>query len=109
VATVAKRSPHGERGHREQGRRTRPDDHPRRSNGNRPLTCGPSPLNNFSYFQTPLKFVNSKREPSVLKDIPTLHEARFECFEQLSPLGRLQILNIIHVINSGTEFNLNLP
>jgi hypothetical protein len=30
-------------------------------------------------------------------------------FEHLSPLGRLQILNRIHVINSGTEFNFNLP
>jgi hypothetical protein len=34
--------------------------------------------------------------------------ARFECFEQLSQLGHLQIPNKIHVINFGTDSNLNL-
>jgi hypothetical protein len=40
------------------------------------------------------------------KNIKTLHGARFEYFEQLSLLGRLQILNRIYVINSGTYCNL---
>jgi hypothetical protein len=43
------------------------------------------------------------------KNIKTLHAAIFEFFEQCSPLDRLQILDIIHIINSGTEINLNLP
>jgi hypothetical protein len=43
-----------------------------------------------------------------LKNIQSLHSARFEYFEQLSQLGRLQILNRIHVVNFGTQFNLNL-
>jgi hypothetical protein len=43
------------------------------------------------------------------KNVQTLHAARFEYFEQLSQLGRLQVLNRIHVINSGTQFNLNFP
>jgi hypothetical protein len=74
-----------------------------------PLVCGPGPLNNFSNFQTPLKQVNSKKLFRAPKNIQTLHAARFEYFEQLSALGRLQILNSIHGINSGTEFNLNVP
>jgi hypothetical protein len=98
MATSAEHSPCGDHSHQEQGRRVGPGDHPGRSNGNGPLTYGPGPLNNFSNFQTPLKLVNSKRRPTI-----------FEYFEQLSPLGRVQILNRIHVINNGTEFNLNLP
>jgi hypothetical protein len=45
---------------------------------------------------------------SYSKIIQIFHDARFEYFEQLSQLGRLQILNIIYEINYGTEFNLNL-
>jgi hypothetical protein len=41
------------------------------------------------------------------KNIQTLHVIRFECFEQLSKLGQLQIINGIHVINSRIEFKLN--
>jgi hypothetical protein len=43
------------------------------------------------------------------KNIQTLHGAIFKYFEQLSQLGKLQILNRIHVINSRTDSNLNLP
>jgi hypothetical protein len=43
------------------------------------------------------------------KMVQSLHVARFEYFEQLSPLGWLQILNRINVINSWAEINLNLP
>jgi hypothetical protein len=38
-----------------------------------------------------------------------LHDAGFEHDEQLSPLAQLQILNISHVINFGTDSHLNLP
>jgi hypothetical protein len=46
---------------------------------------------------------------SCSKYIQTLYAARFQYFEQLSKLGQLQIRNRIHVINSGTQINLNLP
>jgi hypothetical protein len=39
----------------------------------------------------------------------TLHEARFEYVEQLSPLAHLQIPTASHVINFGMDLNLNLP
>jgi hypothetical protein len=39
------------------------------------------------------------------KNIQTLHAASLEYFEQHSQLGRLQILNRIHAINSGKEYN----
>jgi hypothetical protein len=55
-------------GHWEQGWRTGPGHSPGRSNGNGPMTCGPSPLNNFSNFQTVFPYS---------KNIHTLHEARF--------------------------------
>jgi hypothetical protein len=68
------------------------------------------------YVKEFFKFPNStqtckfKREAfPCSKNIQIVHEARLECFEQLSPLGQLQIRNRIHVINSGIEFNLNLP
>jgi hypothetical protein len=38
----------------------------------------------------------------------TLRATRLEYCEQLTPLDRLQIRNMIHVINSVTEINLNL-
>jgi hypothetical protein len=44
---------------------------------------------------------------SWTKNIPILHGAIFEYLEQLSQLGQLQILNRIHAINSGTDFNFN--
>jgi hypothetical protein len=44
----------------------------------------------------------------VLEKYQFFHEARFEYFEQVSQLGRLQVLNRIHGINSGIVFNLNL-
>jgi hypothetical protein len=42
------------------------------------------------------------------KNPQTLHEARFEYFKQHSQLVRLQIPNKIHVINFGTNSNLNI-
>jgi hypothetical protein len=42
------------------------------------------------------------------KIIQVLHGARLKYYEQLSKLGRLQILNKILVINSGTDYNLKL-
>jgi hypothetical protein len=42
------------------------------------------------------------------KNIQTFHGAIFEYSEQLPLLGSLQILNRIHVINSGTNSNLSL-
>jgi hypothetical protein len=42
------------------------------------------------------------------KNIQDRHGAIFEYSEQLSQLGRLEILNIIHVINSGIDCNLKL-
>jgi hypothetical protein len=42
------------------------------------------------------------------KNIQTLYGARFEYSEQLSELGPPQTLNIIHVINSRIDSNLNL-
>jgi hypothetical protein len=41
------------------------------------------------------------------KNIQILHEAICSYCEQISQLGQLQILNMIHATNSGTEFNLN--
>jgi hypothetical protein len=43
------------------------------------------------------------------KIIKTLYEATFEYDEQHCQLGGLQIPNRIHVINFGTNSNLNLP
>jgi hypothetical protein len=43
-----------------------------------------------------------------LKNIQTLYRVRFEHSHHLYQLGQLYILNKIHDINSGTEFNLNL-
>jgi hypothetical protein len=69
-ATIgAERSPCGEHGHQELGRRTGPGNRPGQSNRNEPLTCGPGPLNNFSNFQTPIKHVNSKRRPCLAPKI----------------------------------------
>jgi hypothetical protein len=43
------------------------------------------------------------------KNIKILYGARLEYYEQLSQLRRHQIVNGLHVINSGTDSNLNLP
>jgi hypothetical protein len=45
----------------------------------------------------------------ISKPLQTLYEAKFEHVEQLSPLSQLQIPTRIHVINFGTNSNLNLP
>jgi hypothetical protein len=71
---------------------------------------GPAWLNIFSKISNSTQISKFKKEAfPCSKNIKTLHDAKFEYFEQLYPLRRLQILNKIHVINSGTEFNLNLP
>jgi hypothetical protein len=44
-----------------------------------------------------------------LKYVQTLYEARFESGEQVYPLAQLQIPIVSHVINFGTDLNLNLP
>jgi hypothetical protein len=41
--------------------------------------------------------------------IQTLHEASVGHGQQLSQLAKLQIPKIFHVINFGTDSNLNLP
>jgi hypothetical protein len=73
------------------------------------LTSGPSPFkqfpNEFQSFQI-LKFKTESFPCSI--NTQTLYDARFEYFEQLSKLGQLQIPNIIHVINFGTDSNLNI-
>jgi hypothetical protein len=51
AASSAECSLRGEHGHREQGWRAGPGDRPGWSNGNRPLTCSPSPLNDFQIFK----------------------------------------------------------
>jgi hypothetical protein len=42
------------------------------------------------------------------KNTQALHDARFDYLEQTFQLGRLQIPNIIRVINFGTYSNLNI-
>jgi hypothetical protein len=54
-----------------------------------------------------LKFKNTALP--WLKKVQTLHDAKFETYEQLSLLAQFQITNKFHVINFGTNFNLNLP
>jgi hypothetical protein len=43
------------------------------------------------------------------KLVQTLHWAIFECYEQLCQLSQLQIPTRVHVINFGTNSNLNFP
>jgi hypothetical protein len=75
-----------------------------------PLTGGPGPVKYIFKISNSTQTCKFKTEGFLCsKNIQTLHAARFEYFEHLSPLGQLQILNIIYVINSGTQFNLNLP
>jgi hypothetical protein len=79
-------------------------------NGNGPLTGGPGPVKSIFKFSNSTQNCKFKKEAFPCpKNIKTLYMARLEYFEQLSQLGRVQILNRNHVINSGTEFNLNLP
>jgi hypothetical protein len=70
---------------------------------------GPAQFELFSKIQTQLKICKFKMEVfPCSKNIKTLHIAIFEHSKQLSPLGRLQIINKFQVINSGTDYNLNL-
>jgi hypothetical protein len=94
---------------REQGQHVGLGDRSGRSNRNGLLTCRPEPLNNFQISNSTQTCKFKKEAFPYSKNIKTLNTARFEYFEQLYTLGRFQILNMIHVINSGTEFNLNLP
>jgi hypothetical protein len=48
------------------------------------------------------KSIGKKEALLCSKNIQTLHAARIEYCEQLSSVGRFQILNRIHVINFGT-------
>jgi hypothetical protein len=78
--------------------------------GNGPLTCGPGLVKYIFKFPNSTQICKFIKETFAwTKNIKTFHATRFEYFQQLFQLGRLQILNKIHVINSGTEFNLNLP
>jgi hypothetical protein len=43
------------------------------------------------------------------KLVHTLHGTIFELYEQLCQMAHLQIATRIHVINFGTNSNLNLP
>jgi hypothetical protein len=100
------------------GDQRRESDHARAITGGRGqkvlgrLTGGPvSKLTQPNFFQL-IKFssnwkFNLKALPSF-KNTQTLHETRFEYFEHLSQLGQLPIPNIHHVINFGTDSNLNL-
>jgi hypothetical protein len=45
----------------------------------------------------------------MFKNVQTLHDPRFVLGEQLTPLAPLQIPIRSHVMNSGTNSNLNLP
>jgi hypothetical protein len=73
------------------------------------MVAEPGPFNLFHYskcfsnIQSSPNFVIKIRHSIVLQNTQTLHERRFEYFEQLSQLGRPQIPNIIHVINFGTD------
>jgi hypothetical protein len=74
------------------------------------LIGGPGLVKYILNFETPLKLANSKRKPSLTSKIFKLcMQLDLNNFEQLSPLGRLQILNRIHVLNSGTQLIMNLP
>jgi hypothetical protein len=44
----------------------------------------------------------------MFKNIQTWHEVLFQHYEQLSPLGQLQIPTESQVINFETDSNLNL-
>jgi hypothetical protein len=81
----------------------------RGSKGTGALMHGPGPFNNYrDNFQIPLKFEIQNRSLPYSQNAQTLHKARLECDEQLFQLALLQIPNIIHDINFGTDSNLNI-
>jgi hypothetical protein len=113
MATGADTSPHGGavtgRQPAKKWRQAGPGSYLPDYNHSKLLTSGPSPFkqfpNEFQSFQI-LKFKTESFPCSI--NTQTLYDARFEYFEQLSKLGQLQIPNIIHVINFGTDSNLNI-
>jgi hypothetical protein len=71
---------------------------------------GPSRFEFSSIIQTQQELVNLKMKAFPLsKNIQILYGRVFEYSEQLSQLGRHQVLDRIYVINSGTDSNLNFP
>jgi hypothetical protein len=73
------------------------------------LLVAPSQLQVFFPISNSAQIHKFKMEAfSCSKNIQTLYDARFEYLEQLYQLGRLQIIYIVHAINSTKEFNLNL-
>jgi hypothetical protein len=76
---------------------------------NGPLRGGSIPIVESHQFPNSIQTSKLKQEAFPCpKNIQIFHRTRFNYFDHLSRLGRLQILNAIHGINSGTEFNLNL-
>jgi hypothetical protein len=97
-------SPRGEHGHQEQGDVRDQATVSGSQNRNGPLTGGPDLVKYIFKFPNSTQTCKFKKEAlSCCKNIQTLHDSRFEYFEQLYQLGRLKILNRIHGINSGTE------
>jgi hypothetical protein len=79
-------------------------------NRKRAADLWPRPVKYIFKYLNSTQMYKSKREAFLCsKNIQTLYAARFQYFQQLSQLGRLQSLNRIYVINSGTYFNLILP
>jgi hypothetical protein len=68
---------------------------------------GNSPVVQYSNLAQTCKFKHTVFPRS--KIIQTLHDVFFEHDEQLYELVQLQIPSIIHVINFGTNYNLNFP
>jgi hypothetical protein len=100
-------SPHGEHGHWEQGGLWDQVTILGSQNGNGPLTSRPGPVKKF--FQNSTLHSNlqiKKGSIPLLQNIKTLHGDKITYFEELSKLGRLQILNKIHAINFVKEFNM---
>jgi hypothetical protein len=71
--------------------------------------AGPANLNFSLNFKISINLKFKTKVFRMSNNIQTLYGNRFEYFEQLYKLGRLQIPNIIHVIMFGINSNLNFP
>jgi hypothetical protein len=74
-----------------------------------PLIGGPGLVTNFFQISNSAQICKFKMEAFLYsKNIQILYAAILDYFQQLSQLGRLQIINIIDAINFRKEFNLKL-
>jgi hypothetical protein len=69
-------------------------------------SVGHNILQSFFQYSKDFKLSNEIQMPSRS---PNLFKAKFEHDEQLYPLAQHQIPNGFHVINFGTNFNLDVP